>query len=794
MVRSEPFISRESVRAVLEGMLYPTGEESSSLEYLTLVDEFLIENNIPFAENQRLFAIRSLVSNLITHQLSSHRYNFGLPPADTGENLEQARHSIQADVRQQSAELVGWSLLYYRYVRVDLNLTPANFSALTHTDERTLRRYQVNSIERLRDALTAQEAQIRSNRKRLHLLTALPNGRPVGMVGRMELVRGVRHLLRDNLPAHLLVTGSTGIGKTSFAHLLLYEQIMADELDKIVWINGAESTTFAEHYVRQSLLPDNSQMDIRDYLAGHRVVVVFDDIQELVEDIVSFQKLIMTLADASIIVIHTIYIALASNFKHILLPELTKDDTFAIAASSRSTWANQEDLEDYVEDLWHITGGNPLAIKLAVNSMNNLNLRQPVGITDDFMRNLAKSVYTALSREARQVLFITALCPPFELSIDALQVVWPVFPLARDCIVELVSGGVLGGDDGQYRLSRWAYRYVRELYGTQPEVRAQIDNLIDVLTHCLMENPVACFAIAEHILKQLWPEMSMTRRLTWIELTCKLGIQRGNYATWAAVLKEQEKQGLPLDLQISQAVCLRKLGDWAAAEDVLRMVIDQTGQEGDFVGQGRGNLELSILLRQQGLYEKASTAAKRALAVFQRFENNDLLYETELELAQIAFDAGNVEEARAFLRHYAPDHVRARSLLGEIHLAFGETGAAHQCVTEAIELSQPDTAVIGRLYALMGKVYFSDGDWMTGERYFSQAVVLLEKHSDQFALARAKTNLAAGMLSMRRDYEDAKRLLLDAHDIQVVIRDRHGLMITQHNLNELDRQVAVDGW
>lgn len=793
MVRVEPFISQKSIRAILEGMLYHGNEEASSLESLTLVDDLLERQHIPHMENRRLFALRALISSLITDQLSTYRRNFGLPQPIIDEVLEYALTSIKSDVRQQSAEFVGWSLLYYRYVRVDLNLTLVNYSAISHIDERTLRRHQARTIERLRDLIAEREAQIRLKRKQLYLIGRLPNGTPRGIVGRSDLVKDVRKLLKNSPPAHLLLTGATGIGKSTFAHLLLYEAITAGELDEIVWIQGAKSAAFAENYIQQRLLPEDSQIDLAAYLADHRVAIVFDDTQALVRDITAFQMLISSLTNASLIVIHPTHIALTADFKHILLPKLQKEDVFAIASNLRSFWTNQEHLADYTEQLWQIAGGNPLAIKLAANNLNNANLRQLLGLTDKLMHTLIANVYDAISRKAKQTLFIMTLCPPLELS--KLASVWPFEPLSHDAIIELISGGLFDDiGEGQYRLSDNTRRYVQGLYISQPDVRIQFDKLVDALTHCLMENAEACFGVVEHILLQSWPKMSITRRLTWVELAVDLGIQHGNYAVWATILEGQGDQNFSPDLQIKRAICLRKLGKWAEAEEIIRAVIEQAGLEGDFVRQGRANLELSVILRQQGLYERAYSCARRALDVFQRFEKYDFLPEAEFALAQIAFDAGHLSDAKAFLRHDAPNNTKKLSLLGEIHLAINETREAYQCVSDAMTLCQPDSAEMGRLHALMGRVYFAQGDWGAAENHFSKAISLLEMHSDQFALARAKTNLAAGLLAVRQYQDDARKLLTDARNTQIAIRDRHGLMITQHNLDELDRQVAVDEW
>lgn len=793
MVGNDPFISRESVRAVLEGMLYHSSETGSALEHLTLVDDFLIRHNIPYSENRRLFVIRLIITNVITEQLASHRSNFGLGPPILEETLADAQLSIQADVRTQSAELAGWSLLFYRFVRVDLNLPPAGYSAMSHVDERTLRRYQSRTTGRLRDLLVRYETETRLQKKRLSLRKALPNGKPVGIVGRSQLLEEIRQLLRTSPPAHLLVTGPAGIGKTSFIHLLLYQQIEADEFDRVVWIDAAVSAAYAQQYIHQMLMSDDVQMELKVFLALYRTAIVFDDIQHLIKDTEAFHKLLVMLADSSIYVIHSSYILLTPEFKHIILPELTKTDVTEIAAQSRGLWTNQGEMADYVDTLWQTVGGNPLAVKLAANMMNNISLRQPVKADNEYIRRWVEGAYQSLRRDSRQALTAIALCPPFELATEHLTTGWHPIPINREHVVELVNTGLLQhvGDD-RYSLSALVRRYIEDLYAAQTEIYTQVNRFIDEITHCLMANAESCWAIAEYILLRAWPELSTSRRLTWMELACDYGIRQGHYAAWADILRGQGEQELSLDLRLRRVECLRRLGEREEAEQTVLALIEIAGQNGDFIGQGRGNLELSVLLRQQGLYERAYASIQHAIDGFRRFGRHELVREAELEMAQIAFDAGELTAARAILQEYELKNIKSLSLQGEIYLAFGETEAAQRCVADALDLCQPETAIMGRLYAEMGRICFTKGDWIASEYYLTQAVVLLETHADQFALARTKANLAAGLLNARRDYTDAQKLLMDAQTVQVAIRDRHGLMITRHNLDELKRRNVVD--
>jgi hypothetical protein len=70
-----------------------------------------------------------------------------------------------------------------------------------------------------------------------------------------------------------------------------------------------------------------------------------------------------------------------------------------------------------------------------------------------------------------------------------------------------------------------------------------------------------------------------------------------------------------------------------------------------------------------------------------------------------------------------------------------------------------------------------------------QAVWLLEKEQDLFALARAQSNLGALFIAPET-YGEAQDLLLRAQEIQSRLGDKVALKITQHNLRELRSLIA----
>lgn len=83
-----------------------------------------------------------------------------LPLADEDNTLLTAFQAIQRDARTGNTELLAWGWLYYRFVRVDLQITSTQFSQAARITARTLRRYQQRSAARLTLHLIDQERQI----------------------------------------------------------------------------------------------------------------------------------------------------------------------------------------------------------------------------------------------------------------------------------------------------------------------------------------------------------------------------------------------------------------------------------------------------------------------------------------------------------------------------------------------------------------------------------------------------------------------------------------------------------
>lgn len=162
----KPCIGLAQVRQALNLLRYSSGAYISSLTSLALVEAYLAQPNLPDSPHLRVVALQDILIDLITTQLADHRTALGLEVPGTDETQATATRHIHQDAATSSAELIGWSWLYYGFVRCELAIRPAVFCAAAGIEDRTLRRYQHHVVWRLTLLLIAAERRARVERQR----------------------------------------------------------------------------------------------------------------------------------------------------------------------------------------------------------------------------------------------------------------------------------------------------------------------------------------------------------------------------------------------------------------------------------------------------------------------------------------------------------------------------------------------------------------------------------------------------------------------------------------------------
>ncbi len=153
-------ITPENIRLAL---LRPFSSDSkpNPLEHLLIVDNRVSNQFFPDNAFGRRMALVEILISMITDQLQHHRQAMEIPYQPSDKTLQQAFKAIESDVQTDNPYLIGWSWVYYRFVRSDLNFNQQMYVKCAHLDDRTVRRYQGVTFVRMANLLLEQETAAR---------------------------------------------------------------------------------------------------------------------------------------------------------------------------------------------------------------------------------------------------------------------------------------------------------------------------------------------------------------------------------------------------------------------------------------------------------------------------------------------------------------------------------------------------------------------------------------------------------------------------------------------------------
>ena len=366
---AEPIISEANVCAALDGMIYSTAaKETSELERLWLVEVFLAAPEQPASPHNHRYALQTMLIDLITAELTRHRATVGFPTPIADEPLETVIERIGDDAGDSNIERIGWSWLYYRYVRVDLNLTVRDFCLYAHLDARTRQRYQKHAIRRLTERLIEAE---RDARRRLHkrrLYAALQSLIPVQLFGREQATRELNRLHRTEFVVQ--ISGEVGIGKTTFVREHLRDLIDADKVAEIIWIDHPADFQTIRNRIAATL-PVTVPAAARGYFAQYPTAIVIDDLTALSSDQAALSALLTELTGASVYLIHNE--PLPSVTRQVILMPLSLAATMQLIrhleATQFHTFGTMVLSEDEIGVIWKESSGIPGAILLEMRQL-----------------------------------------------------------------------------------------------------------------------------------------------------------------------------------------------------------------------------------------------------------------------------------------------------------------------------------------------------------------------------------------------------------------------------------------
>jgi tetratricopeptide (TPR) repeat protein len=777
--KRQPTITRQSVEAALNTLLYTTSDTSAAvaLHHLALVDDFLENPAFPRSSVAREYALKAILVRLLTDKINQHRAFHQLPLPAPNETLDMVRLAIRHDGQREAPDLIAWSLLYYDHVRVEFGITQDEFSQIAGVHPRTLHRYRQRAIELLTDELIQAEWQVRENHHQRHLLARLPVHDGAGqLIGRDAPLERIYALLAEQLHPCIYFTGVSGVGKSALLRQVARYIIRERTPDYLIWITAPRSLREIEQQLRRQLAPNDDQPDMAALLLLFDTVVVIDGIEAVTGFVdEEWRQVLNMLSFTTTLIAGQIYHP-AEGITHLNVPELDYESAqmlvYAIVRQQR--WEDETAIEDYIAAIWRSVGGNPRGIQLALAYLEN---KEFGSFEPHALYPIYGKLFDRLTVRLQFIWWLLTLADERGCSTDELA----VHHVNADEITELLRHHLITAQPHKETLWYFMTPPAREFFRIRYERHELPDALADIISNTL--NALATYHdkkvwLIETIFAANWFEHPATSA-PLLEFYWRGGLQTKGISRWNAILEAHRHQRIGLEL--GYAVCQRRLGQHQTARSILQQVIAKTGQAGDFVIQAEALVELSVLQRIQGEYQAALASLQKArLSV--RYATDTLLpARIEHETAQIAID---LEDTRL-----VPTHLQQLpaslddTLQMEIYL---QQGRWDMCCTIGKRVIQSGTALQqASAHTILGRGYQNLHEPDSAARHFETAVTLFERAQQPFALARAQSNLAAIYLEAAR-LHDAELLLNRAIAIQQQMRDIVGLKTTQHNLQTLE--------
>jgi tetratricopeptide (TPR) repeat protein len=775
-------ISADDVKAALESLIQREKPFPSVNALLSchIVDEFLLQPDLPPIARAREFAVHQLLTDFIIHEYAAQRSRFGLDDRLALITTRgQAEEVIRQDASTASSYLRGWSLFYYHYVRVDLNFSPEELAGLMGVVTRTLRRDRHLILKLLTRLLIQAEWETRRSQRQRRLYAQLPSPRPVTIIGRDDLLSEVAHKVFAQQASRILITGAVGIGKTLFAQELMRQVIDHDaDLANLIWLHQPV-TLDTIHRSLKTLYPYQAiSVPLRQYLMTHRTAVVIDGLEALTDDPKQMDRFLEQTQPAVVCMTSRQRVDLLNVDVRIDLSDLPVSAARQLAEQFAMKPLTQEE----IDAITHWVGGSPYGIQLAVMHVMNQGTSKPA---EKILPVMLDQEADTLSVDAQKAWLAAALMPDAQVTLAELAEIWPSV-ITFETIAPLINRHLLyrGTDDTVY-IAAASCHYLKDRCRIDPDWAGLLDDLLNAMTPAISASPAHLVGWCARIIESGWP-VGEGAEQHWIARLIEAGVEQTS-GPWGVLLRHYAGRGSSHDgsVAIAYAALLRRQGQWREAETLLHQVIDRAGRSAEFALQSQAMIELGVLYRWKGDLPASTRVLSRAMQALTRHNIVELSHLARLELAQNALDAGDPVGAGDYLSAVSQT-TRWHMLNAESHFQQGSYRESLNAAESALHHSASRRSHLGRIHTLMGRCYEKLGKHQPAHRHFLQAMMYLEEVDEPLALHRARANLAAALMHLG-DHTEAEKLLRSVEQGQQRLNDTVGLAATRRNLDLLAR-------
>ncbi|MDX2160617.1 MAG: tetratricopeptide repeat protein [bacterium] len=743
---------------------------------LYLVEQALRDESLPSSPEARLFTLYNIMSNLVVGALYQRRGLYARPVAHDAWTLDDYRDAVQADMEADNADLMAFSLLYHCFIRVDLAISPAMFAAWSHVTDRTLRRYQAFAIKRLTHLLIDAERLARRQDRQRRLIGQLPSAQPPTLVGRDHLVETWIGEYADEPRLNVLITGASGIGKTALVLAVLHRLIAADCTAEVVWLQRPQSVGHIRKALEDRFIPDGSSIPLRDALPqqGNPAIIICDSCEDLLwQDAQAVDDILTECDTAAFILTSQVYQPLRHIDRHLALTPLDLEESAALV--QRFTMPQDEARlhDEVMAAIFTEVGGVPGLLAVAARRLVMESWEQ-AKVSIHAMAYT--TIYERLRKGTRLLWCALALLPTTFKRTEAY--LWSGIE-TEAALTELRQWAVLPPEE-QRIIESGARRFIEHLYAHDRDIQANIGELLAYVDKVSQSDVNAALPIVQHALLSDWLDINDERRLTWIDRCAEAGIRQGDAAIWCIILEQSLRALQPAEHLLWYGICLRRLGHWPEAVDVLLRALDASRHNQADPIQIQAHTALSMTLRYQGQYARAIDHLAQAETTARQYAPEQLPL-VRSEQARIAIERGRANTALKLLAGL-PENANTRLLRAESHLLNGEPVQARHLLEPLTHDSTLEPQQEATLYALIARSYEGEGAFQAAYHYFAYSLVVAETCGDRLTAGRAQSNIGAVLLRLGQ-LQRGRAALLAAQRELIALRDVVGIAAVQHNLN-----------
>jgi tetratricopeptide (TPR) repeat protein len=823
---TEIFLETESVRMALEAMRQaePLGTAHPLTRFIS------IQRNAPRRTLVQGAAATDMVlfpglERIIRLRLDQHRSLYQLPPASP----HTTTTALQDDFRVGNSELESWSVLYHRYVRVDLDLSIERLEEIASQERRTLQRRQSKGISRLTHDLIRREMRVRTRQRQVALRAQLPSTLITQPVGRDDLIGVVTERLSAvEPPRHVLLYGIHGIGKSTVAATVAGRLIEVAagkqdnkqeirEIQNIAWIDQPDSrAAFLLDQIAAKLgIPCTleSHPSLSEYLHLVDSLIVLDHAQALVDDPQAFVDVLGEIAPARLLICvmqppewwpstHEARASdLLSSMTLVQVPELDKEAGLDLLAHVAQTQNKATDI-DYFNQLYNDLGGNPRALREMLIAGRRHNLPSiSVGVYGeiwDTAAGLTRLIWLilalSLSASSDMETLASILTECNDSAADPGNIEVALAHLREASVLEIKHDRMQ-----QERLTLTPLALTFALHMLQAP-SADAVNAARCMTRYLVVQPDLQKTL--HLLASVQRGAVPTSVILDLAYTFAPVLERaGAWLAWGnylETLRDAVEGEYYLWCALHLGIAFRWQARWNDAAYLFSDVIEKAGRAGLFAIQADAMVELATIYRLRGQRELVGQLLSRAQRFYARQSRQQPGYETErrleritAEYAQLALDNNDIASAQRNLDEVNTASPRLLSLAASAAMRAGEFNKALQAAQQAQDMLSDDLPGLGRITALIGEIHYRLGDRVLAINHLTYALEIMKQTNDLLGHARARLNLSAIFLA-QGNFRATLRYLRDLPAEFERLGDVESLQATLRNLeilNEISR-----GW